>query len=114
MLSKQSSEVAGFQLCRRQGPRRLPRQGPVRADFVGGTAGEPRARCDDYAGKSELSEPGVGGRRARLIPPRRRGLPTIYQAAFWPTRDGLKVVPALSMAQATLSRRSATDRSARA
>jgi len=41
------------------------------------------------------------------------GLPTVYQAAFWSAREGLKVVPDLSMAQATLRRRSPTWRRAR-
>ena len=35
------------------------------------------------------------------------GLPT------WAAREGLKVVPVFSIAQATLSKRSATDRKAR-
>ena len=41
------------------------------------------------------------------------GLPTFYQGAFCAVMDALKVVPVLSIAQATLRSRSATDRSAR-
>jgi hypothetical protein len=41
------------------------------------------------------------------------GLPTIYQAGFSAFDEALKVLPALSMAHATLSNRSATDRRAR-
>ena len=39
--------------------------------------------------------------------------PTVYQVFFSAARSGLKVVPDLSMAQATLRRRSATERRAR-
>ena len=41
------------------------------------------------------------------------GLPTFYQGAFCAVMDALKVVPVLSIAQATLRSRSATDRNAR-
>ena len=41
------------------------------------------------------------------------GLPTVYQAGFLAAEDGLKAAPDLSMAQATLRRRSATERRAR-
>jgi len=41
------------------------------------------------------------------------GLPTVYQGLFSVAREGLKVVPVFNMAQATLRRRSATDRKAR-
>ena len=47
------------------------------------------------------------------VPRDRAGLPTIYQGAFWVFSEGSNRVPALSMAQATLRRRSATDRKAR-
>ena len=38
------------------------------------------------------------------------GLPTVFQAVFWRARAGLKRVPDLRMAQATLRRRLATER----
>jgi hypothetical protein len=41
------------------------------------------------------------------------GLSTVYQAVFWAARAALKRVPDLSMAQAALRRRSATERKAR-
>jgi hypothetical protein len=57
--------------------------------------------------------PNKAGKPAAEAVERRAGLPTIYQGAFWVFSEGSNRVPALSMAQATLRRRSATDRKAR-
>ena len=46
-------------LCRRQGPRRFPRQGAVHPHLVGGPARKPRPRRDHHPREPELSEPGV-------------------------------------------------------
>ncbi len=53
-------------------------------------------------------EQGTFGRLTAVM-----GLPTVYQAGFLAAEDGLKAAPDLSMAQATLRRRSATERRAR-
>ncbi len=49
----------GDGLCRRQGSRRIPRQGGIRAHLGRGLARKPRARRDHHAREPELSEPGV-------------------------------------------------------
>lgn len=49
----------------------------------------------------------------RIDPAALEGTPTVFQWAVWATSEGLNMVPVLSMAHATLRRRSATERSAR-
>ena len=46
-------------VCRSQECRRAARQGRIHPHYRSWTARKPRPRCDDYAGKPELSEPHI-------------------------------------------------------